>query len=81
MQSHLNRKALWLTNEKFQSHETVKVGCIPSKNKFITQENVKLKWLASDINPKLLHTGCPITHDKTHCFALGFLARTVQPVG
>ena len=33
-------------------------SCIPSKNKFKTQMNNKLRWLASDINFKLLHTGC-----------------------
>ena len=35
-------------------------GCIPSKNKFKTQKNNKLRWLASDIKFKILHTGCPI---------------------
>ena len=53
----------WLTTEKFQNYETVKGGRIPSKNKFKTQKNSKLRWLASDINFKLLRTGCPITHD------------------
>ena len=49
---------------KFQDHETVRGGCIPSKNKFKTQEkNTKLRWLASDVNFKLQHTGCPTTHD------------------
>ena len=73
MQSQRNRQARftikvalhlrWLTTEKFQSYETVKGGCIPSKNKFETQKNIELRWLPSDINSKLLHTGCPITHD------------------
>ena len=52
----------WLTTEKFQSYETVKDGCIPSRNKFKTQKNNKLRWLASVINFKLLRTGCPIVH-------------------
>ena len=29
------------------------------------KKNNKLRWLASDINFKLLHTGCPIAHDAT----------------
>ena len=33
---------------KFQNYETVKGGCIPSKNKVKTQKNNKLRWLASD---------------------------------
>ena len=33
---------------------------ISSKHK-----NAKLRWLATDINFKLLHTGCPITHEYT----------------
>ena len=53
----------WLTTEKFQHYETVKGGCIPSKNKFKTIKNNKLRWLASDINFKLLHTGFAIAHD------------------
>ena len=52
----------WLTTEKFQNNETVKGGCITSKNKFKTRINNKLRWLTSDINFKLLHTGCPIAH-------------------
>ena len=48
----------WLTTEKFQNYETVKGGCMPSENKFRTQKNNKLRWLASDINFKLLHTEC-----------------------
>ena len=44
---------------------TVKGGCIPSKNKFKTQINDKLRWLASDINFKLQHTGFPIADGKT----------------
>ena len=52
----------WLTTEKFQNYETVKGGCTPSKYKFKTQRNNKLRWLASDINFKLLSTGCPIAH-------------------
>ena len=42
---------------------TVKGNYIPSKNKFKTQKHNKLRWLASNINFKLLHTGCPIAHD------------------
>ena len=30
----------WLTTEKFQNYETVKGGCIPSKNKFKTQKAI-----------------------------------------
>ena len=33
---------------------------ISSKHK-----NIKLRWLVSDINFKLLYNECPITHDKT----------------
>ena len=40
----------------------MKGGCIPSKNKFKTQQNNELRWLAFDINFKLLHTWCPIAH-------------------
>ena len=50
---------------KFQNYETVKGGCIPSKNKFKTQKYIKLMWLASDINFKRLHTGCSIAHEET----------------
>ena len=52
----------WLTTEKIQNYETVKGGCIPSKNKLKTQKFNKSRWLASDINFKLLHTGCPNAH-------------------
>ena len=52
----------WLTTEKLQNYETVKGGCITSTNEFKTQINNKLRWLASVINFKLLHTGCPIAH-------------------
>ena len=52
----------WLTTEKFQSHETAKGGSIPSKSKFKTNKNDKLRWFDSDINFKLLHTGCPFAH-------------------
>ena len=41
----------------------MKGGCIPGKNKFKTYINNKLRWLASDINFKLLHLRCPIAHD------------------
>ena len=37
-------------------------GCIPSKYKFKTQKYNKLRWLASDLNFKMLHTGCPNAH-------------------
>ena len=50
----------WLTTEKFQNYETVKGGCIPSKNKSKTQMKNKLRWLASVINFKLPHSGCPV---------------------
>ena len=56
----------WLTTEKFQNDETVKGGCIPSKNKFKTQKYNRLRWLVSDINFKLLHTGCPNAHEQTY---------------
>ena len=52
----------WLNFINFKNYETVKSRCIPSKNKLKTQMNNKLRWLASDINFKLLHIGCPITH-------------------
>ena len=54
----------WLTSKKFQNNEAVKGGCIPSKNKLKTQKNTKLRWLASDINFILLHTGHRIAHDQ-----------------
>ena len=57
MQSHLN-------------YEIVKGGCIPSKYKFKTQKYNKLRWLASDLNFKLLHTGCPNGHDRFSIFFL-----------
>ena len=41
---------------KFQNYETVRGSCIPSKNDFKTQKKIKLRWLASDINSKLLDT-------------------------
>ena len=41
----------------------MKGGCIPSRNKL---KNNKFRWLATDINFKLLHTGCPITHGMSH---------------
>ena len=63
MQSHL-------TTKTFQNCETVKGGCIPGKNEFKTQKNNKLRWLASDINFKLLHTGCPIAHVSTLSFSI-----------
>ena len=69
MQSQLNRKggsALMMDHYRnFQNYESVKGGCIPSKNKFKTQKYNKLRWLASDINFKVLHTGCPNNHDNT----------------
>ena len=52
-----------LTTEKFQNYETVKGGCIASKNKFKIQINIKLRWLPSDVNFKLLHTRYPIARD------------------
>ena len=55
----------WLTTEKFQNYETVKGGCILRKNKLRTQEDNRLRWLASDVNLKLLHIECPVAHDKT----------------
>ena len=30
----------WLTTEKIQNNETVKGGCIPSKNKFKTRKTI-----------------------------------------
>ena len=41
---------------KIQNYVTVRGGCIPSKDKFKTQKNNKLRWLATGINFKLLHT-------------------------
>ena len=38
---------------------------MPSKNNFKAQKHNKLMWLASDINFKVLHTGCPIAHGAT----------------
>ena len=35
---------------KFQNYETLKGDCIRSKNKFKTQKNNKLRWLATNIN-------------------------------
>ena len=59
MKSHQALRLRWLTTEKFQNYETVKGGCITSKNKSKTQKFNRLRWLASDINFKLLHIGCP----------------------
>ena len=55
----------WLTTERFQNNETVKGGYVPSKNKFKNTKNNKLRWLAADINFKLLHSGCPIARGKS----------------
>ena len=55
----------WLITEKFQNYETVKGGCILSKTKFETPKENELRWLASDTNLKLLHTGCPIAHGRS----------------
>ena len=52
----------WRTTEKFHNYETLKGGCIPNENKFNTQKNNKLRWLASVMHSKLLHSGCPIIH-------------------
>ena len=38
-----------------------------SKNKFKRHKNNKLRWLASHINFKLLHTGWLFAHDSTKC--------------
>ena len=71
MQSHLRALRLrWLSTENFQNDETVKGCSIPSKNEFKTQINNKLRWLASDINFKLLHIGCPIAQDSGMIFYL-----------
>ena len=48
---------------KVYNYETVTGGCVPSKIKFKTQKSRKLRWLASDMNFKLLHIGCPVAHD------------------
>ena len=64
----------WLSTEKFQNYVTVKGGCVPSKNKFKTQINNRLRWLASDINFKLLRTGCPIAHGTTFKFHIVFFS-------
>ena len=58
----------WLTTEKFRNYETVRGGCIPIKNRFKTQEYNQLRWLASNMNFKLLHTGCPKAHEQTISF-------------
>ena len=55
---------MWLAT-KISGIRTVSGGCIPSKNKFKPQKNTDLRWLASDINFKLLHIGCPIAHEET----------------
>ena len=47
---------------KILNYEAMKGGRTPSENKFKTQINNTLWWIASDINFKLLHTGCPIAH-------------------
>ena len=52
----------WLTTKNFRNRETVKGSCIPSKNKFTTHKTNELRWLASDINFKLLHIGFPSAH-------------------
>ena len=59
VQSHLNRKE---TTEKFENYQTVKGGCIPSKNEVKTQKRIKLRCLASYLNFRLLQTGCPIAY-------------------
>ena len=67
MQNHLNRVALhlrWLVTEKFQNNETVKGRCIPNKNECKTQK-ISVK-VANKF--KLLHAGCPITHDFSSIF-------------
>ena len=46
----------WLTSERFQNYETVKGGRIPSKNKFKTHKNNKLRWLPSDITSDITAT-------------------------
>ena len=51
----------WLTTENFKiNYETLKGGCVRSKNKFKThkKKNNKLRWLATDIK----------------CYALGVLS-------
>ena len=69
LQSHLNRKAGSAPKvahyRKNSNYETVKGGCITSKYKFKTQMYNKVRWLASDLNFTLLHTGCPNAHDLT----------------
>ena len=50
MQSHLNSLRFKVAHySKFENYETVKGGCVPSKNKF-KEKNNKLRWLATDIN-------------------------------
>ena len=36
---------------------------IPSKNKLKTQKSNKSRWLDIDTNFKLLHIGCPVSHE------------------
>ena len=45
----------------FQDYETVTGGCIRCKISS-KHKNIKLRWFASNINSKLLRTGCPIPH-------------------
>ena len=54
----------WLTTEKFQNNETVKVVVYQVKMSS-KHKNKKLRWLESDVNFKLLHTGCRIAHGMT----------------
>ena len=57
----------WLTTENFKiTNETLRGGYVRSKNELKdTNKNNNLRWLATDINFKLLHIGCPIAHAAT----------------
>ena len=49
---------------KFQDYETLKGGCVRSKNKFKTQKKSKLRWLATDRN--------------LNCYTLGVLSLMIK---
>ena len=54
--------------QRFRNYETVRGSCIDSKH----QKNAKLRWLAAEINFKLLNTRCPIAHELNYQMGLHF---------
>ena len=57
-------------------------GCIPNNKNQNTTKNNKSRWLATDMNFKLLHTGFPITYCQVDCLAWGrdtFYGTTLHP--